>query len=66
MVYQIKYLGNTIDETDSFFNAEIIRTELVRKVMNDELPMFLTRDDFEDRNDCYQSFKIVEVEDETL
>lgn len=54
----LTYMGHVLDEFDSFTEADIAREALVKKVMADELPDFLTADDFDGIGDCRTSFHI--------
>jgi len=58
--FTIEYLGEVLDEHDTRTEAVIAKWELVRKIMGDKLPDFLTHDDFENDNDCANQICVVE------
>lgn len=58
----LTYLGNILDEgtEDEMRAARVI---LVGKIMGNELPDFLTSEDFDGFDDCFDSFKVEAMED---
>jgi hypothetical protein len=63
MTYYLQYLGNTLDEGTS---QEMVAAKelLVKKIMSNELPDFLTTDDFDNYEDCFLQFKIVTLKED--
>lgn len=61
--YELRYLGETIDgawfATDG--EARAWRLAFVRRLMADEMPSYLTSDDFESFDDCLRAHRLIRV-----
>lgn len=59
-VFELTYMGHVIDEADTRAEAERLRDEMVELIFTDEVPDFLTGDDFDNRTDCRRQLVIRE------
>lgn len=62
-VFRIEYMGHELDEFDTAEEAENARSILVKQVMSDKLPNFLTSEDFENFEDCDNQIVVVMYEE---
>ena len=60
MRFTLEYLGEVLDEFDTRTEAVTEKWKLVVKIMEDQIPEFLTHDDFENDNDCADQLHIID------
>ena len=60
MRFTLEYLGEVLDEFDTRTEAVTEKWKLVVKIMEDQIPEFLTHDDFENDHDCADQLHIID------